>query len=153
MGVFVTEVRPRWSDMDAYGHVNNANTVTLLEEARIDLLFRDAAEYGETDLAKGVLVARLSVDYHAPLIVIAGRTVTVQIAVTQVRAASFTLGYTIHDSISSGTNGSRNGRTKIATAETVLVPYDLAAARPRRLTDAERAFLDRYRPEPVPAHA
>ena len=43
VGVFVAEVRPRWSDMDAYGHVNHANTVTLLEEARVELLFSEAA--------------------------------------------------------------------------------------------------------------
>ena len=28
------EVWPRWSDMDSYRHVNHAQTVTLLEEAR-----------------------------------------------------------------------------------------------------------------------
>ncbi|HEX4705043.1 MAG TPA: thioesterase family protein, partial [Pseudonocardiaceae bacterium] len=46
MGVFVAEVRPRWSDMDSFGHVNHANTVTLLEEARVDLLFGEGARHG-----------------------------------------------------------------------------------------------------------
>ena len=32
MAVYVAEVSPRWSDIDAYGHINHANTVTLLEE-------------------------------------------------------------------------------------------------------------------------
>ena len=28
-------VTVRWSDLDAYGHVNNASLLTLLEEARV----------------------------------------------------------------------------------------------------------------------
>lgn len=30
----------RWSDMDAFGHVNNAVFISYLEEARIDFMFR-----------------------------------------------------------------------------------------------------------------
>ena len=33
--------RLRWSDMDAFGHVNNTTFFTYLEEARVDLLFVD----------------------------------------------------------------------------------------------------------------
>jgi acyl-CoA thioester hydrolase len=36
---FAVEVAVRWSDMDSYGHVNHARTVTLLEEARTELFF------------------------------------------------------------------------------------------------------------------
>ena len=137
MGVFVAEVRPRWSDMDPYGHVNHANTVTLLEEARVDLLFGEAVRHGAADMAEGVVVARLVVDYHTPLIA-DGTSVRVEIAVRELRAASFTLDYTIH-------SGRRESDAVVATAETMLVPYDRAKARPRRLTDAERDFLAGYR--------
>ncbi|HEX4721639.1 MAG TPA: thioesterase family protein [Pseudonocardiaceae bacterium] len=137
MGVFVAEVRPRWSDMDAYGHVNHANTVTLLEEARVDLLFGEAVRHGAADMAEGVVVARLVVDYHTPLVA-DGASVRVEIAVRELRAASFTLDYTIH-------SGRRESDAVVATAETMLVPYDRAKARPRRLTDAERDFLAGYR--------
>lgn len=34
----------RWSDMDAFGHVNNVVFLRYLEEARIDFMFRQAAE-------------------------------------------------------------------------------------------------------------
>jgi acyl-CoA thioester hydrolase len=137
LGVFVAEVRPRWSDMDAYGHVNHANTVTLLEEARVDLLFGEAVRHGAADMAEGVVVARLVVDYHTPLVA-DGASVRVEIAVRELRAASFTLDYTIH-------SGRRESDAVVATAETMLVPYDRAKARPRRLTDAERDFLAGYR--------
>ena len=37
----------RWSDLDAYGHVNNARMLTLLEEARIKAFWsNDQSESG-----------------------------------------------------------------------------------------------------------
>lgn len=137
MGVYVAEVRPRWSDMDVFGHVNHANMVTLLEEARIDLLFGEADRHGAVNMAKGIVVARLAVDYHTPLVA-DGTAARVEIAVRELRAASFTLDYVVH-------SGRKNSDAVVATAETLMVPYDLDAARPRRLTDAERDFLAGYR--------
>lgn len=137
MGVFVAEVRPRWSDMDAFGHVNHANTVTLIEEARVDMLFGEAGRQGAASMVDGMVVARLVVDYHTPLVV-DGTSVRVEISVRELRAASFTLDYKVH-------SGRRESDAVVATAETLMVPYDLDAARPRRLTDAERDFLAGYR--------
>jgi acyl-CoA thioester hydrolase len=137
VGVFVAEVRPRWSDMDAFGHVNHANTVTLLEEARIDLLFVEASRHGADGIANGVVVARLVVDYHAPLLA-TGSKVRVEISVREMRNVSFTLDYTVHGGLS-------QEDPVVATAETMLVPYDLTAARPRRLSAAERDFLGSWR--------
>ena len=34
-------IRLRWSDLDAYGHVNNAEMLRLLEEARIQAFWVD----------------------------------------------------------------------------------------------------------------
>lgn len=123
--------------MDAYGHVNHARTVTLVEEARVDLLFVEAARRGITGLADGVVVASLSVDFHSPLVADGG-SVLVGIAVRELRAASFLMDYTVHA-------GRADDSAVVATAQTRMVPYDLAAARPRRLTDAERDFLAAWR--------
>lgn len=136
MGAFVAEVRPRWSDMDVFGHVNHANTVTLLEEARVALLFGEAGRHGAASMADGMVVARLVVDYHAPLVA-DGTPARVEIAVRELRAASFILDYSVH-------SGRRGSDAVVATAETLMVPYDLATKRPRRLTDAERDFLAGY---------
>ncbi|MBB5909584.1 acyl-CoA thioesterase [Actinoalloteichus hymeniacidonis] len=129
--------------MDAFGHVNHANTVTLLEEARVALLFVEGGRRGEVGMADGAVVARLTVDYLKPLVVDGG-ALRVEIAVNELRAASFTLVYVL-----------RSGRSAddpvAATAETVMVPYDLAVGRPRRLTDTERDFLAGWRAKvPVP---
>src|SRR5688572_33247763 len=58
----------RWSDMDAYGHVNNVVYLTYLEEARVDMLFTIGAELGAKALSEGVLVARHEIDYRRPLV-------------------------------------------------------------------------------------
>jgi acyl-CoA thioester hydrolase len=137
VGVFIAEVRPRWSDMDAFGHVNHANTVTLLEEARVDLLFGEATRHNAGGMAQGVVVARLIVDYHAPLLA-NGRPVRVAMTVKEMQAASFTLGYAVH-------SGPTEDDMIAATAETRLVPYDTGNNRPRRLTEEERDFLAAYR--------
>jgi len=123
--------------MDAYGHVNHANTVTLLEEARVALLFNEAARQGNDGMSRGVVVARLVVDYHAPLVA-NGNTVRVAMTVREMRHASFTLDYAVH-------SGPSESDPVAATAETLLVPYDTSTGRPRRLSEGERDFLAAYR--------
>jgi len=137
LGVFVTGVRPRWSDMDAFGHVNHANTVTLLEEARIDLLFTEAARHGVTDMTNGMVVARLVVDYLTP-IVFTGGEIVVEMSVRELRSASFLLDYTVR-------NRRGDDSVVVTKAETLMVPYNVTAARPRRLDEAERDFLAGWR--------
>lgn len=128
---FAVEVPLRWSDMDAYGHVNHARTVTLLEEARTELFFNEMPRRGLPRITDGIVVSKLAVDYRAP-IVFDGEPVRVEIWVTEVRAAWFVLRYAIR--------GRLDPRV-LATAETTMVPYDVAATRPRRITQDERDFL------------
>jgi acyl-CoA thioester hydrolase len=130
---YVSLVRPRWSDMDAFGHVNHANMVTLLEEARVPLLFDEASRAGLTAFASGMVVVRLEVHYRAP-IVVDGRQIRVEMDLRECRAASLTLGYEVH-------NGPSVEDAVAVTAETLLAPYDVGSGRPRRLTEAERAYL------------
>lgn len=130
MAAFVTEVPLRWSDMDAFGHVNHARTVTLLEEARAELLFAEGGRRGLLGMAEGMVVARVAVDYHTPVAYTAG-SLQVHISVRELKAASFVLDYAAF----------AHGSASVATAETVMVPYDLKAGRPRRLTADEKEFL------------
>ncbi|TDV38750.1 acyl-CoA thioesterase [Actinophytocola oryzae] len=123
--------------MDAFGHVNHANTVTLLEEARVELLFGEATRLGAGGMTRGVVVARLVVDYHAPLVA-NGTSVRVAMTVREMHAASFTLDYSVH-------GGPTEDDMVAATAQTRLVPYDTENGRPRRLTEEERDFLAAYR--------
>ncbi|WP_216216115.1 acyl-CoA thioesterase [Amycolatopsis aidingensis] len=133
---YTTTVQPRWSDMDVFGHVNHARIVTLLEEARVELLFGRAGAEGLPELAKGVVVVRLAVDYRAPLVVDGG-AIRVEISLAELKTASFTLDYKVY--------GGQSDPDRIAVvARTVLAPYDVGGSRPRRLADAERHFLTRW---------
>ena len=136
MTKFHTLVPLRWSDLDAYQHVNHARTVTLLEEARVDLVFRLAAEQGAGAWSEGLLVASLRVDYKAQLDY-RGQSLLVSIWAHQVRAASFLLDYEVR-------TGPSETDPVAVTATTQMVPFDLVANRPRRLTQGERDFLARW---------
>lgn len=140
MGAYVAEVALRWSDMDAFGHVNHARTITLFEEARAGLLFTEAARHGLESMAEGMVVARVVIDYHAPLTYSAG-SMQVRMSVRDLRAASFLMdyvGYAATDRVDASAAAS------IATAETLMVPYDVRSRRPRRLTEQERDFLGQW---------
>lgn len=129
----MTDVAVRWSDMDVYGHVNNARVVTLLEEARTELLFNEGAKRGAETLAEGVVVVELRVRYRQPL-AYSARPVRVRLWVSELRAASFALDYVV-----AGAGGDA------VSARTQLAPYDIGAQRPRRLMPAEREFLAAFR--------
>ena len=124
----------RWSDMDAYGHVNNVVYLTYLEEARVDMLFSLGSEMGSKALSEGVLVAHHEIDYTRPL-VYHPRGVDIEMWVGNIKGASFEIRYEVRDET-----------TVFARAASVLVPYDLQESRPRRVSPAERSFLEQYLP-------
>ncbi|BCJ34440.1 thioesterase [Actinocatenispora thailandica] len=132
MARFEYECAVRWSDLDAYGHVNNARFLTLYEEARAALMFLTARTEGITSLEAGTVIARHEVDYLRP--VDFGEPVRIELWLSEIRNASFRVCYELFD----------DGRLA-SRATSVLVPYDLAAGRPRRLSAAEREFLSRWR--------
>ena len=113
--------------MDAYGHVNNVVFLRYLEEARIDFLFRP-----EKDFKQGSVVARHEIDYKCQL-VHRHHPVDIELWVTEIRAASFTLTYEVKDD-----------DIVYVRASTVIVPFDFEAQRPRRITAEEREFLAEY---------
>ncbi len=134
MAAFSTEVAVRWSDMDVFGHVNNARVVTLLEEARTELLFGEGARRGAEALAAGVVVIELAVRYRQPL-VYSSSPVRVRLWVSELRGASFALDYVV---------AAEDGDA--VTARTWLAPYDTQARRLRRLMPVEQEFLAAFRP-------
>ncbi|MFJ9560696.1 acyl-CoA thioesterase [Streptomyces fuscichromogenes] len=118
----------RWADMDAYGHVNNVVFLRYLEEARIDFLFRP-----DKDFQQGSVVARHEIDYKRQL-VHRHHPVDIELWITEIRAASFTITYEVKDD-----------DLVYVRASTVVVPFDFEAGRPRRITAEEREFLAGYR--------
>jgi acyl-CoA thioester hydrolase len=128
---FIYDVSLRWSDLDAYGHVNNARFLTLYEEARVAMFFVGARAHGLGSFEEGIVIARHEVDYLKP--VDYGDPVRIEMWISELRAASFTVSYELFDA-----------DVLASRAKSVCVPYNLEQGFPRRINDAEKVFLQPY---------
>jgi acyl-CoA thioester hydrolase len=135
---FVVPCPLRWSDVDSYGHVNNVQTLRLLEEARVALLFTEARKHGITSFDGDLVVVRHEIDYRRPLLY-RPEPLSVDIWVTSVRASSVALAYAVRDE-----------STTYAEATSVLAAFDHHAGRPRRLAADERRWLEQFTGPPQP---
>lgn len=130
----VFPLKPRWSDLDAFGHVNNVTWLEYLQEARVDMLFVHAPQRGAEALAAGVVVVRAEIDYRRPM-GFRQEPYPIEMWVTKIGGASFTIGYEIADVDDAG------DRVVYGQAATVLTAVDPATGRPRRLNQGERDVL------------
>ncbi|NUQ87360.1 MAG: acyl-CoA thioesterase [Glycomyces artemisiae] len=117
--------------MDVFGHVNNNKFMVLLEEARVAMMFDEAEDAGLSGFREGVVVARHEVDFLLPVVVPA--ETRVELWVERIGNSSFTFAYELF----------ANGKLALK-AKTVMVPFNTESQRPRRVTDDERAFLERW---------
>ncbi len=122
----------RWNDLDAFGHVNNANYLTYVQESRADFTWWSRKRAGEKPLLADMVVARAEVDFLEP-IYDGGFDLEVEIWVTKIGNASFDLAYQM----------SSNG-TIHANAKTVQVAVSMETKKSRPLNDIEREYLGRY---------
>lgn len=138
----------RWADLDPLGHVNNVVYVDYLQEARIDML-RVHARGPQTDpLADALIVVRHQVHYVAPAL-FTGEPVTVELWVTEIKAACFTMAYEVFQERPSTSSETGTERVVYLRATSLLAPYVFATESPRRLTAEERTALTAYL-EPAP---
>ncbi len=123
----------RWSDMDAFGHVNNTAYLAYLEQARVSMFF----DRYDSSFSSGTVVKHHEIDYLRP-VVYHPEPLRLELWVEQIRAASFEVRYDVYD-----------GQTLAAKASTTLVTFDFDTDRPRRLTPEERAVLLDHLDEPA----
>jgi len=123
MSRFVHEVSMRWSDMDAFRHINNSAYLAYMEQARVAMFFD---RYGS--FAQGTVISRHEIDYMRP--VDYTDPVHIELWIEEIRPSRFTVAYELLD-----------GGAVASRARSVCVPFDLAAGRPRRMSDSEREFL------------
>ena len=122
-------VEIRWSDVDAYMHVNNAVYATYLEECRDEWV---DATLGEASDSWDFVLARVAIDFRRELR-LEDEEVLVSCALARIGNSSITLSEQIR---------TRDGELA-AEAEAVLVARDREAGRSRPLTDAEREAFER----------
>ncbi len=136
MPAVTVPVAMRWSDMDAYGHVNNTEFFRYTEQARIEAL---ALVKARPDT--GTLVVRHEVEYLVPLTYTSGG-VLVDVWITRIGGAGFDLGYEVATEDGAG-------RVVHARSASTMVMYSFSAAAPRRIDAGEREFLERLSGPPV----
>jgi acyl-CoA thioester hydrolase len=128
--IFSHRVEVRFRDCDPLGHVNNAVYLTYLEQAR---LFHWRALWGfgidPTARVPGVILARVEIDYRLPAKY--GETLDVRIELAAIGKSSFTYDYEVVDA----------QERVVASARTVQVMYDYAAAKPVPIPDDIRQKL------------
>jgi len=135
MARFVHEVHMRWSDMDAYRHINNAAYLSYLESARVAMFFHRFEGF-----SAGTVIARHEIDYLRP-VVFHPEPLRLELWIDRIRAASFVVHYEVFDTAGGGRVAAR--------ASTTCVTVDFGADRPRRLTGEERAVLAGFADEPA----
>ncbi len=145
-------IRLRWSDFDAYAHVNNAEMLRLLEEARIEAFWRpDAGTDPERptaviDARPGAetisLIARQEVEYLAP-IPYQRSPIVVELWIGRLGGASFEICYEVFSP------EGVSPRVLYTVATTTLVMVDAASGRPARIPDELRALFAPYVEESV----
>ena len=144
----------RWSDLDAYGHVNNARMLSLLEEARIQAFWvsDDTSEHAVgastavLDATPGAntitLIARQEVEYLAP-IPYQRQPVDIELWIGHMGGASLDVCYEVYSPTGI------EPRVLYTRAITTIVLVDATTERPRRIDDRERAAWEPYLGESI----
>jgi acyl-CoA thioester hydrolase len=142
-------IRLRWSDLDAYAHVNNAEMLRLLEEARIQAFWsNDEPGRAEGDRGTAVLdgrpgaetltlIARLEIEYLAPIPYLR-QPIDIQLWIGKLGGASLDVCYEVWSP------AGLDPALLFARATTTIVMVDAATGRPRKINDVERTAWTPY---------
>ncbi|GAA2754102.1 acyl-CoA thioesterase [Amnibacterium kyonggiense] len=149
-------IRLRWSDIDAYAHVNNAAMLGLLEEVRIQA-FWAAADSADDAAGDGggpaildgrpgadtlSLIAHQEIEYLRP-IPYGRQPLDCEVWIARLGGASLDVHYEVYSP------AGVEPRELTTRAASTLVLVDAATQKPRRVSEAERAAWSPYLEEPV----
>ncbi|MCU1583968.1 MAG: acyl-CoA thioesterase [Microbacteriaceae bacterium] len=144
------QIALRWSDFDAYAHVNNAEMLRILEEARIQAFWRPDNGLGSDtavmDARPGAetiaLIARQEVEYLAPIPYMRA-PLDIEMWVGRMGGASLEVGYEVFSP------EDVTPRVLFTRAATTLVMVTAATGKPARIPDSLRNAWQPYLEDPV----
>jgi acyl-CoA thioester hydrolase len=132
---YSTFIPIRYGDMDTLGHVNNAKYLTYLEQSRISYI-RDRGMWDGSLSAQGLIIARIEIDYRAPISMDDGQAV-VWTRVSRIGNKSFEMTQVVL--------AERGGQTLTAAeAKTVIVVYDYTTGVTVPVPDSWRALITQF---------
>ena len=143
----------RWSDLDAYGHVNTAQMFGLFEEARIHAFWAGgdgiADDHFPTRILEGgpdaktfTLIAHQEIEYLAPIPYLRD-PLDIQLWIGHLGGASLDISYEVYSPIARAGH-EQVTQTLFCRASTTIVLVDAGSMKPRRLTDLEREAVAPY---------
>ena len=141
----------RWSDFDAYAHVNNAEMFRLLEEARIQAFWINDDGSGDSAMAildarpgaeVVALIARQEIEYLVPIPYMR-QPLDVELWIGRLGGASLEISYEVYSPVG------MTPRLLYTRAATTLVMVELATGKPQRMTDEQREVWGPYVETPV----
>ena len=110
---FFQPIVVRYGDLDPQGHVNNAGFITYMEHARVSYIRQLGLWDGKTFLEIGFILARVELDYKAPILMT--DEVEVGVRVSRLGNKSLDMEYLIKESVTG---------IVFAEGKTVQVAYD-----------------------------
>ena len=141
----------RWSDFDAYAHVNNAEMLRLLEEARIQAFWRP--DEGGVGVATAVLdarpgaetislIARQEIEYLAPIPYMRA-PIDIELWIGRIGGASLEVCYELYSPVGV------QPRVLFTKAATTIVMVTAATGKPQRIPEELREIWTPYVEERV----
>ena len=129
-GGFVTDLRVRFRDLDARGHVNNAVYLTYFETARM-MMWSEMT--GTVELqGREMIVAEITCTYKSPALF--NEVLDIRVTPAAIRRSSFIIHYRITE---------RTSGRLIVTGRSVQVAFDYAENRSVSVWPELRAGLER----------
>lgn len=149
----------RWSDLDAYQHVNNVAMLRILEEVRIVAFWRAPEANAEPGWPTAVVdsgpqttthtfVAHQEIEYLRPL-VYSHVPLRIETWLGKLSGASLDICYEVHTGDGRPRVGPASVAKPHARAVATLVMVDAATGKPRRITADERAAWEPFLEEPI----
>jgi acyl-CoA thioester hydrolase len=144
----------RWGDLDAYGHINNVETLRLIEEARVRAFWRSADADADpnpqptavldltADSAIWSLVSRSEVEYLVPM-PYTRAPIDVEVWLGKLGGASIEICFELYSPVGV------EPRVLYARAATAIVTVDAASGRPRRIPAELREQWAAYIEQPL----
>lgn len=141
----------RWSDFDAYAHVNNAEMLRLLVEARIQAFWRpdeggEGAATAVLDARPGAetisLIARQEIEYLAPIPYMRA-PIDIEMWIGHLGGASLEVCYELYSPIGV------EPRVLFTKAVTTIVMVTASTGRPQRIPDELRESWAPYVDESI----
>ncbi|MGZ3811582.1 MAG: acyl-CoA thioesterase [Mucilaginibacter sp.] len=129
---FKTPVAIRFSDIDAYGHANNAVYLTYFEAARSNY-WREIAQWDWNEC--GIILGRSEVNYLKPIT--RNDQIACYVRTTRIGNSSFDVMHVL-------VKLTENGEEICTTGKTVCISYDYSANKSVRIPAKERARMIAY---------